>query len=321
MNPNPPNHSGSNLVSAIEDACRNHSIHEVLGVPDNKRLIICPLPQHAHHQNTPSFSIFWRRGKQWWRCHGSCDAEGDVVDLVGYLRLPDYHRYHLPDRAAAAELLGSRYQARLLAPPRLPTLAGDEWARFLPPGPQVLAYAAERGLTPATLERFRFGQHEGCMSMPCFEEGRLVGIKLRSLQPSRSHSRFWQLPGSRQGLFNIDSVRCASGPVLVVKGEIPCALLSQLGYPAVAPTGGEAGWNERWRVALALAQCIVIGDNDPPGKTLAEKRSRLLGAGLEFPPEKYKDVDEWCLADPRGSAQMLRAWIDKYAPGWSKPSA
>ncbi|MBN1618381.1 hypothetical protein JW887_03500, partial [Candidatus Dojkabacteria bacterium] len=51
----------------------------------------------------------------------------------------------------------------------------------------------------------------------------------------------------------------------------------------------------------ALADVVVIGDNDPDPRVreetrkLAERRAKELNGELFFPPEEYKDVDEWIL--------------------------
>jgi hypothetical protein len=54
--------------------------------------------------------------------------------------------------------------------------------------------------------------------------------------------------------------------------------------------------------ALALADVVVFGDNDPDPKVreetrkLAERRAEELNGQLFFPPDGYyKDVDEWIL--------------------------
>ena len=65
-------------------------IFDITGATPQRRKIICPLPRHTHHNYTPSFSIFWVDGRWRWRCHGSCNLQGDVIDLVGYMNLPNY---------------------------------------------------------------------------------------------------------------------------------------------------------------------------------------------------------------------------------------
>jgi hypothetical protein len=73
------------LKEKIEEAVSCHSIESVVTFPPNKTLIVCPLPFHCHTHNSPSFSIFFKDGKQYWKCHGYCNREGDVIDLVGFL--------------------------------------------------------------------------------------------------------------------------------------------------------------------------------------------------------------------------------------------
>ena len=65
-----------------------------------------------------------------------------------------------------------------------------------------------------------------------------------------------------------------------------------------APTGGEGGWKENWRVALALANVTVVGDNDETGRMMAAKRAAFLNAVIRYPPPSHKDIDAWVLADP-----------------------
>ncbi|RPJ36196.1 MAG: hypothetical protein EHM35_08530, partial [Planctomycetaceae bacterium] len=79
------------LDLAIRDARRLYNIRDILGLKGAVKVIVCPLPMHAHHSNTPSFSIFENfNGVQYFECHGSCGLRGDVVDLVGYLFIPGY---------------------------------------------------------------------------------------------------------------------------------------------------------------------------------------------------------------------------------------
>src|SRR5215216_3600957 len=77
---------GSNMNSSlhtIRDMSRLFDIRDVLHLNGHKKQIVCPLPQHVHHNRTPSFSIFTTpSGKQRFKCHGNCRCEGDVIDLA-----------------------------------------------------------------------------------------------------------------------------------------------------------------------------------------------------------------------------------------------
>lgn len=304
------------LSEQIAAARATHDIRDVLGLRDRQRVIVCPLPMHVHKHNTPSFSIFWRRNMQWWRCHGSCDMEGDVVDLVGFLRVPNYDKRDPDKIRQALNLLGERYA--IVIPQPEPELLGREWRDFVPPGEEVIQYAAARGLTLETLKKFRVGQYEHFMTMPCFEDGVLRGIKLRNIWQCEHNRRFWQLPGSRLGLFNFDAVNLTSRAAVIVKGEIPCMLMDQIGLPyTCAPTGGEGSGMaavQRWSTALALSMArLVIGDNDRAGIELGHKRKILFDADILFPPTEYKDLDEWILADKEEVIRRVRSWEQEVA--------
>jgi DNA primase len=302
------------LSERIAEACKNHDIMGVLGLTENRPLIVCPLPQHAHKRNTPSFSIFWWKGKQRWRCHGSCDLEGDVVDLIGYMRVPGYDKRDLEKIRQALALINERFEVSIPEPVKEVVLTGREYLDFLPAGEEAIQYAASRGLNEETVKRFRLGQMGHHMTIPLFEEGMLKGIKMRNMHKCDPDRRFFQMAGSRLGLFNYDHVNLRTGPVLVVKGEIPAMLLHQMGYAACAPTAGEGsykGQTQRWTGALALASVIVIGDNDEPGRVLGKKRSIMFGGMLFFPPEQFKDIDAWILADREHAVESIQRWIEK----------
>ncbi len=307
------------LAELVSEARSTHDIYNVLGLDSRKKVIVCPLPMHVHHHNTPSFSIFTARGMQWWRCHGSCNLEGDVVDLVGYLRVPGYDKRDPDKIRQAVNLLDDRYEVVIPQPEPEIKLAGNEWKLFLPPGPEVIEYAHRRGLNDDTIERFKIGQSGNCMTMPCFEEELLVGIKMRNIRACDREHRFFMFPGSHIGLFNYDKVEFEQGLVFIVKGEIPCMLMDQLGFLACAPTAGEGSGKSairRWNTALALLARIIVGDNDAPGRELAHKRATLFGADLYFPPDRYKDLDQWILAEGEAAVAELKRWQSDTITKW-----
>jgi hypothetical protein len=289
----------------LDEACRSHDIHDILGT--TKKKIVCPLPTHIHSANpTPSFSIFWKEGRQYFACHGNCHARGDVVDLVGYMRIAGYDPYQFEMKKKALEMLDQRFSTSVVIPKKETSLTGHEWIDFTPPGVEAREYAHGRGLSDATIKKFNLGQSDHWLTIPCFEDYKLTGIKMRNLKPGGL--RYMSLRGSKQGLFNFDAVAYSTGVVIVVKGEIPAMLLDQMGYLACAPTGGEGGWREDWRTALALCTPIVVGDNDVAGRVLGERRAALLGARLVFPPESYKDIDAFILAEPERAKAALEEW-------------
>ena len=259
----------------IDEARKTHDMQSILGT--KKKKMVCPLPMHTHSSRpTPSFSIFWRDGVQFFKCHGNCNLTGDVIDLVGYLNILGYDQKDFKMVRKAMGYLDQKFEISIPIPVKETRLAGSEWFDFLPISETATAYAHKRGLNDDTIQKFNLGYWKGFLSIPCFEEQRLIGVKMRRIR--KGEPRFFSIEGSRQGLFNFDKVAYSMDVTFLVKGEIPCMLMDQIGFQACAPTGGESGWDERWRSALALSTNIVIGDNDGPGQRAWQKPSAALGS-------------------------------------------
>ena len=80
-------------LTTIRDMRRLYDIRDVLNLPARKKTIVCPLPMHTHHNRTASFSIFVTpQGYQKWVCHGNCGLSGDVIDLIGFMKVPGYNK-------------------------------------------------------------------------------------------------------------------------------------------------------------------------------------------------------------------------------------
>lgn len=291
-------------------------IFDIVGTTRQKRKILCPLPGHQHNNYTPSFSIFWTGDRWRWICFGNCDRQGDVIDLIGYMQVPLYDKQNHKKLAQAIEILtGKHYEPVPPTPPKKRIrLSPLKWQEYYPPGPEVEEYACKRGIGVQTLHQFRCGQcvdefGKLWMSIPNFHHNKLVGIKLRNLQPNGL--RYRSIEGSRTGLFNYDAVSYTTERVYVAKGEIAAMVLTENGLLACAPTGGESMAIPSWMVKiLARADVVVIGDNDRDPEVrrrtakLAEERAKILNAKLFFPPEEYKDVDEWILDDPLALSEL-----------------
>jgi hypothetical protein len=312
----------SNRHDRIREARQLFDIYDVLGLSERKRVIVCPLPMHPHHNNTPSFSIYTDKGVQKFHCHGSCGRMGDIIDLVGFMNIAGYNDRDHDHVARALTILETGY--KVCPPrkaPRAPALVNTVWQDFLPPRAEVIEYAATRGLTPETLRKFGFGQsdmyNKVWMTMPCFHMGRLMGVKMRNLNATSSRDRYMSLPGSIGGLFNLNSVYYNTGPLLIVKAEIPAALMDQYGIPACAPTGGESSNEaELYSLSVWARKRIVVADNDHDPKVRAKmdefamKRAQTFHAELRRPPEAFKDLDEWVLAKPEEAIPEIKRWME-----------
>ena len=304
------------MMLTADEVSRLYSerIFDLTGATPRKRKIVCPLPMHQHQNYTPSFSIFWVDGRWRWRCHGNCNLQGDVIDLVGYISVPGYSPNEGDSLSKAINILtDNREIPEPVEPPKIQKtgLSPTDWKNY-PLGETVRIYAEERGLKEETLHKFRIGEHQGnrstWMTIPTFEDGRLKGIKMRN---THNGLRYKALKGSRTGLFNHDAVKYSTDKVFVVKGEIAAMILDQYGLLACAPSGGESMSVSQYKSILSLADVVVIGDNDYDPRVrentrqLAKDRADELNARLFFPPNKYKDVDEWILDDPE-ALQVLR---------------
>jgi hypothetical protein len=297
------------LRDRLELTRRTHDIASIMGV--SKRKMICPFPGHLHANNTASFSIFFRDGVQWFKCHGNCGAQGDVIDFIGYMHIPGYDPHETRMKIDALDLLERDTEVHFVIPEKEVKLSKNEWHRFLPISEEGLTYIKGRGLNETTLIKFKVGSMGKWLTFPCFEYGELVGIKLRNT--TDQGDRFMALKGSRQGLFNFDAVNLTSDPVLVLKGEIPCMLVEQIGFLCCAPTGGEGSTAiaNKIKSALQFAKKIVVGDNDAPGRKLGKIRAEMLEGKLVFPPPEWQDIDKMILGMGASDAgNMIRSWLE-----------
>ena len=319
------------IRNALRDARKLYDIKQILGMPTRRNVIVCPLPMHQHHSHTPSFSVFTDHdGVQKWHCHGSCGLRGDVIDLVGYKRVPGYNPDDKEDVGRAVTLLetGQTISMPVKNTKRASVLADNLWKEFLPAGPEVLEYLAKRGITAETAEQFGYGQltsspevypnvlpHSTWVTLPTFTGSRLTKIKLRNIYTSDKHNRYQAIAGSVMGIHNLNAVKEKSDPVVIVKGEMSVALLSQFGILACAPDAGEGATEEWMYLALAFSsKRVVIGDNDPEPimqqtRLHLAKRATLLHANPKFPPVDYHDVDDWVLAAGAEAIETIKEWL------------
>jgi len=305
----------------IKDIRRLYDMKAILGM-QRKNQIVCPLPQHSHHDYTPSFSVYWSKKNncQLFKCHGACGLEGDVIDLTGYTKVNGYNPKNREHTRMAISLLTGGFKISPPVQPKNTGLLTNDMVSRYKIGEEVSSYAKTRGLEPATIERFKIGQFNtpstSWMTIPTFTGERLTMMKMRNLNSVGKKDRFTNLPGGMNGIFNINEVKEKGGKVLIVKAEIPSMLLSQRGFLSCAPNAGEGALDESWyRNFVFCEKRIVVGDNDPDSKIrekmneFAVKRAEALKAGLKFPPENYKDIDEFMLAEPNAASELIKGWL------------
>jgi hypothetical protein len=309
------------------EIARIYDIVTVLGLEPARKTWICPFPQHVHHNNTPSLGVDWWGDRQRFKCFGNCGLQGDVIDAVGYTRIPGYNPGDRQSVNMAIGLLQSGFEPCEPTPVVARPLTWDALAALSEPGPRVLEYAARRGLSRQTLHEFSVREKNGALAIPVFHYGTLMGVKYRATWEAPA-VRYWSEEGSRNALFNYARVYYTDRPLLVVKGEIPVMLLHQHGILACCTTSGEGSAIDEYRNILSFSKrIVVVGDNDADLKTrrrmqaFAKSKAETLKADLRFPPEQWKDIDQWILEDA-GAIGVIRQWLEggSYGNPESKPA-
>lgn len=318
-------------MNSFSDIRAMFNLEDVSGV---RRWGLCPMKVHAHANNTPSFSIFWvtinGEQTQWFKCHGNCGLQGDVIDFIGYQQMPGYSPDNLELKKEALQILiGGAHTPSHPSPPPPPKPL-PQWLHldFQPIAFQVKKFLQTRGVEPWQIEKYHLGSAEhiaehsvikgrdALLSIPTFHGETLRGIKIRKTYDSSFN--YFAVSGSHKGLFGYNNVIGHEGITIVCKGEIAAMVVEKVvGEQArvCAPTAGETAGVESVRAAILSAKtAILIGDNDPDPKVRERivqatlDRGKSLGAKVVFPPNSYKDIDEFILAEPGPASAMLRAW-------------
>jgi hypothetical protein len=171
-----------------------------------------------------------------------------------------------------------------------------------------------------TLGRFGVRMYENMgkkyMAVPTFHFGQLISIKLRNIDAKNRRDRFMFYPGSTTGLFNYGGIFGKSEPLLIVKAEIPAMLLLQHGIHTCAPSGSEnVNKGDLFHAMAWAVKRVVVKDNDPNPQVrdkmdrYARARAEAFKAELQAPPEGFKDIDAWVLADTENALQTIKGWM------------
>lgn len=300
-----------------------------------KKWGVCPFPQHVHSKHpTPSFSIYEYNRELRFKCHGHCGAMGDVIDFMGYMHITGYDPRNIFQKDQAGRLLvnGQIQTAPYMAVEKRTLLPEFAWMDYTLIADNARAYLRGRGIADAVIDECRFGsasylkeEHgrreiirrpvDRLISIPTFHAGSLIGVKLRILRTGNNYKYFNQ-PGSRAGLWQHDRVYLVSDPFLIAKGELCGAVMLSAGFTACAVTSGERGTTVRMemfpaiRTALCMGRKVYVGDNDKTGRESGPKQADLLNAVIQYPPELYKDWDEWYLKDRGECLRLTNQWLE-----------
>ena len=250
----------------------------------------CPLPTHTSRQSRLSFSV--NRSLNVWSCHSaSCIAArggcigGHVIDLVAImercslreagLRLQDWFSVGVSHSAPAR----SPAMASSAAEPNRPL--GFALQRIDTRHP----YLAQRGISPATAQRFGVGLYRGdgflagrCVIPIRDEKSQLVAYAGRAVNGEEPKYRFPAGFRKSQVLFNFARAMQTCGRnVIVVEGFFDAMKVHQAGHPAVVALMG-ASFSQRQSELLVshFASITLMLDGDETGHRAAEVIAELL---------------------------------------------
>ena len=174
---------------------------------------------------------------------------------------------------------------------------------------QKTQYFAQRGLSAATVERFRLGYDPDsrCVVLPC-DEGRIV-------RRSVEEKRYLNEKGMPSPLFQ-SHLLSGEEPVFLVEGAFDALSCEELGFRACALNGA----GNREKVAEILrnlakpAPIALLPDNDRAGESWAaalQEEFPALYRCFELP--EGKDINEFLCLDREGAANFLKAELAELA--------
>lgn len=155
------------------------------------------------------------------------------------------------------------------------------------------ALARSLGLSAGGLQRFRVGWDGRAYAFPMTDAaGKVIGIRRRF-----PNGKKVSVTGSKTGLF-IPTDLTGVGPVLLCEGPTDTAAALDLGFDAI----GRPNCNSVMKMAVAVAkgraEVVVVADNDPAGRTGAQKLAGTLAlccprVKIVVPPDGIKDLRQW----------------------------
>jgi hypothetical protein len=155
--------------------------------------------------------------------------------------------------------------------------------------------------------------------------------QFRQRAPDGKGNWVWSLQGVRRVLYGLPELIAADpdATVWICEGEKDVDRLRSLGLVSTCNPMGAGKWLDEYSDFLVGRDCVVIEDNDQPGKDHAEqvcaslhgKAQKLRKLSLPNLPDKG-DVSDWL--DASGTVDQLRQLADalpEWAPSANQPQA
>jgi putative DNA primase/helicase len=118
----------------------------------------------------------------------------------------------------------------------------------------------------------------------------------------------------RRVLYHLPQLLASDRPVVIVEGEKDVENVEKLGFIATTVSGGVEGWRSVFADVLRGRICILIPDNDEPGRQFSAHVATFLpmSVGVQLPGLQPKqDISDWIAAG--GTAAKLRDLVRQSA--------
>jgi hypothetical protein len=277
------------------------------GQPETTVLAECPLCARADHASvtTEQFGTSVRT-KMW--CHG-CGAEaephyaGAVAEELGIkLReLLDDPRHLEPFMYDGRQPVRKRVDplpGRAALRRAAKTLWADAW--------RLGYYTETRGLTPATVRRYRLG-FEGCYRLPVFERGRIVNLVDHRPWAKKPVKKYMAASG-HPAAFYPDVPKRRS--VLLVAGMMDSLIGRQNDLPTITSTAGAAVGNHLFAKLAGRRVAVLLDAGEEAAAATAVSKLRAAGAEeawvVPLPLPAKDDVADWFVRHGRTREELLK---------------
>jgi twinkle protein len=268
-----------------------------LGLEEKSGKVKCPY----HKDKKPSMA--WYQDGLMWKCF----ACGEQVDIYRYLM--DYEHMSFPEAVSKVADMAGAYEAiqRPKKEYKLPKIETNELSQ------RAIDYMAKRRITKDTLDEWKvksrkWNGQEVYVFQYFDEAGKLVYVSYRGI--GKGAIKGGCEPDTKPilwGMWHVDKRK----PLVITEGQPDAMCVYQAGYHNVVsvPNGSKnLKWIDNcWDWLQDVSEFIVFGDNDEPGKEMAENIKRRLKNVTVLISAKRKDANEVLYFD---GPEVLKKMID-----------
>ena len=155
------------------------------------------------------------------------------------------------------------------------------------------ALAHALGISTGSLQRLKAGWDGRAYVFPMSNDfGKIIGLRRRFPNGGKA-----SVKDSRTGLF-IPAGLAGSGPLLLCEGPTDTAAALDLGFEAIGRPNCSSLVEMTVRAVRDRGDIVVVADNDPAGRTGAEKLAGTFAlccpcVKIIVPPDGIKDLRQW----------------------------